>query len=427
MTAEVAILNRSAVALAADSKVSIGGTRTEKTYDTQNKIFTLSKIHPVGILIYNNADFMEYPWETIIKLYRAQKKDKSERTIENWGEDFKRFLKQFGEIRQKDIAENVRGVLISVFDNVEDMAFQEAHVSRIAIPSSDYENLLIAILEEGIEELRGRRRIISNTRAREVLKKYGSELLKAVARFVPSARNKKLIDAAIEFGGLHLIADAFSPASSGIVIAGFGSSEIFPSMVTYETDGYIGSQIKFSKPDLTVITKENGSTVSAFAQHDIAHRFMEGIDPDYGRYLEGSIRTALVEGSLKLFEKFASPSKKNDKNRRSIVLAAERQFTRIHDEAIEYRRKEFWYPTVEMVSLLPKDEIAHLAESLVELTSLHRRVSRELETVGGAIDVAVISKSDGFVWVKRKHYFEPELNPQFNLNYMRDIEPRRKS
>lgn len=74
MTAEVAILNKSAVALAADSKVSIGGGRPEKTYDTQNKIFTLSKIHPVGILVYNNADFMSFPWETIIKLYRAQKR-----------------------------------------------------------------------------------------------------------------------------------------------------------------------------------------------------------------------------------------------------------------------------------------------------------------------------------------------------------------
>lgn len=74
MTAEVAVLNKMAVALAADSKVTIGGGGSEKTYDTANKIFTLSKVHPVGILIYNNADFMGYPWETIIKLYRTQKR-----------------------------------------------------------------------------------------------------------------------------------------------------------------------------------------------------------------------------------------------------------------------------------------------------------------------------------------------------------------
>jgi ribosomal protein L3 len=74
-----------------------------------------------------------------------------------------------------------------------------------------------------------------------------------------------------------------------------------------------------------------------------------------------------------------------------------------------------------MVSLLPKDELANLAESLVALTSLHRKVSRDLETVGGPIDVAIISKGDGFIWVKRKHYFRPELNAHFQLNYLREI------
>jgi len=44
------------------------------------------------------------------------------------------------------------------------------------------------------------------------------------------------------------------------------------------------------------------------------------------------------------------------------------------------------------------------------------------ETVGGPIDVAVISKGDGFVWIKRKHYFRPELNHCFFRNYFREDE-----
>jgi len=38
-----------------------------------------------------------------------------------------------------------------------------------------------------------------------------------------------------------------------------------------------------------------------------------------------------------------------------------------------------------------------------------------------SIDVAVISKGDGFVWIKRKHYFKAELNPQFFANYYKEI------
>jgi hypothetical protein len=62
-----------------------------------------------------------------------------------------------------------------------------------------------------------------------------------------------------------------------------------------------------------------------------------------------------------------------------------------------------------------------MAEALVNLTSFKRKISLEAETVGGPIDVAVISKGDGLVWIKRKHYFEPKLNPQFfDLYYWRE-------
>lgn len=73
MTAEIAVMNKWAIALAADSKVTISGMRASKAYDTVNKLFTLSKIHPVGIMIFGNAEWMDYPWETIIKLYRDKK------------------------------------------------------------------------------------------------------------------------------------------------------------------------------------------------------------------------------------------------------------------------------------------------------------------------------------------------------------------
>jgi hypothetical protein len=42
------------------------------------------------------------------------------------------------------------------------------------------------------------------------------------------------------------------------------------------------------------------------------------------------------------------------------------------------------------------------------------------ETVGPPIDVAVISKGDGFIWIKRKSYFEREFNQRFFANYYKE-------
>ena len=61
-------------------------------------------------------------------------------------------------------------------------------------------------------------------------------------------------------------------------------------------------------------------------------------------------------------------------------------------------------PIFKSVDLLPLSEMAFLAENLVNITSLKRLYSLDgrQQTVGGPTDVAIISKGDGFVWVKNK-------------------------
>jgi hypothetical protein len=77
--------------------------------------------------------------------------------------------------------------------------------------------------------------------------------------------------------------------------------------------------------------------------------------------------------------------------------------------------------------MLPKDGLALMAQSLVSLTSFKRKMSMEAETVGEPIDVAVISKGDGFTWIKRKRYFPADLNQQFFINYFRETKDGEKT
>jgi hypothetical protein len=153
MTAEVAILNKAAVALAADSKVTIGSGGNEKTYDSVNKIFTLSKRHPVGIMVYGNADFMGYPWETVIKLYRHDVADKPYSSITDWAKSFQRFLRGFGSISKSAIQQNVSDILRATFGDVEQQALYVAHLQSVGIPSAEYEKILIGRLEAQAKEI----------------------------------------------------------------------------------------------------------------------------------------------------------------------------------------------------------------------------------------------------------------------------------
>jgi len=90
MTAEIAVMNREAIALAADSAVTMQG---EKVFFSANKIFALSRHHPVAAMIYGNYGLMGMPWEPVIKAFRSELGRKSFDTISRYAEELLRFVK----------------------------------------------------------------------------------------------------------------------------------------------------------------------------------------------------------------------------------------------------------------------------------------------------------------------------------------------
>ena len=99
MTCEVAILNKSAVVVAADSAVTTG---QDKVHRSANKIFALCNEVPIGIMIYDYAEYASIPWETIVKLFRAERSRKFLTVQECFGE-FKLFLSDKRFIDDKSI------------------------------------------------------------------------------------------------------------------------------------------------------------------------------------------------------------------------------------------------------------------------------------------------------------------------------------
>ncbi len=68
---------------------------------------------------------------------------------------------------------------------------------------------------------------------------------------------------------------------------------------------------------------------------------------------------------------------------------------------------------ISFVDHLSKKDLAEYASSLVELSSRYNKYTYGIETVGGPIDVAILTKNEGFIWVSRKKYFEINQNPSY--------------
>lgn len=65
---------------------------------------------------------------------------------------------------------------------------------------------------------------------------------------------------------------------------------------------------------------------------------------------------------------------------------------------------------------MPVQDAVALADFLVETTKGYVRFLPGADTVGGDTDICVVTKHEGFKWVRRKHYFDRVLNPLENDN-----------
>jgi hypothetical protein len=54
------------------------------------------------------------------------------------------------------------------------------------------------------------------------------------------------------------------------------------------------------------------------------------------------------------------------------------------------------------IDMSPISDLAELASALVGVQSVHAAITQDNPTVAGPIDVAVITRSDGFSWIRHK-------------------------
>jgi hypothetical protein len=195
----------------------------------------------------------------------------------------------------------------------------------------------------------------------------------------------------------------YSMGETGIVIAGYGENDHFPCYVHYKCHGNILDKIAYVQEEGQKISHDNHSHVEAFAMKDMVDTFRIGLSHE-----------SYVDAGLLCYESLqnlatslnATPSKELEE----LIRNEEESFR----NKLLYRSYDKNYgPLTQIIASLPIDDMVELAETLVSLESLKEKVTQPSESIGGPVDVAVITKGEGLVWVKRKYYFKPEINPRY--------------
>ena len=425
MTAEVVVLNREAIAIAADSAVTLG-KRDQKVYNSANKLFELSNAEPIAIVIYGASDFGVISWETVIKQYRKRLGATEFKDVDGYASNFIEYLDELVEHHPEDIqlgyaAQAIVFELDWAIDQLErerkrrkDLkqhfrseeqtghlvdrvtarcAKLEAQECLTPIDEAESEGLVDRLFPSWTDTVRGRFERIGGI----TIADNEARALKALAR---TALRSCSMD---------------NDSASGLVVAGFGTTQLFPAWTSYGVDTIVAGKVRARHLERCEIGPKNPVNIRAFAQDDMVLTFLDGVHPKYPEALKGFV-IQILDGFISELRTATDEAGITDQleeymNRvESARTTANDQFHGALEELLSSTHKR---PTMSIVSVLPKEELAEFAETLVSLTSFKRRMTLSAETVGGPIDVAVISKGDGFVWTKRKHYFDKK----FNLRY----------
>lgn len=419
MSAGICIMNKNAIALAADSAVTIG--QHLAIHNSANKLFALSKIAPVGVIIYSNAELMGVPMELIIKQYKSKLKNRVFPNLIDYVSDFLRFLVSESSLLHFPANENsyVKSVYTDLLSGLNgDYQFSiQRKINEVQRDLTEQE-----LKEIQIEAVKATLLFVDQLPAIPDLELcnyiraiYNDEIKQYISAQFPWIV-EPLFSELVEKTCLVFDKNFMRNGYVGLAFAGYGENNIFPQMLHLHISGIANNMVRYATVENISISEEQMSTITPLAQTDVMQTFLFGINDSFINDIAKELPNQIQIGVNGIADSFFAENKKQ-----SVQQELSRITSNIIEQIVQKAQQQYLLPITQSVATLPIEELALLAESMINITSLRRKVALDnnIGTVGGPIDVAIISKCDGFIWLKRKHYFDRAYNPQyFYSHYM---------
>lgn len=404
MTAEVAILNKTAIAVAADSAVTVGET---KVHRSTTKIFSLC--HDIGATIYGYSELGGMPWEVLLKLFRAEHGRDPFPTVDACYRALHAFLSEHRFRLENGSVEGLIRFSIEVIEFTKEGLGEVPKDSRTT-------DQLTAIINSELESYEALDRAFEfDSPTLTTFTSEAQDIIEAVAESVfadidyhPPA---EVLPKFVELVFTALSSSYVSDYASGLVVFGFGHEELFPQLkeTIYDCVPLGVLRRTFTR---TTDAQTNGATIAPLADRTIMDTLIQGTDDH--------LHSLFVEVASKIATGVAERIVKDNLAKSDHIVAidiAKRQIGKIienlRESANEYIQVMYVNGMMNTIENMPKEDVAILAEALVEVTALRIKASEMVESVAGPVDVCVITKGEGLIWIKRKHYFDLSKNLQY--------------
>lgn len=406
MTVAIAAMNAEGVALAADSaRTSTLPTRKQRSFHGHDKVFQLQASRTLGAMLYGDTRLAGIPWDTLLALFQEALPAGPPETVAEHLAAFNRWL-MTAECLTKERRLQARDDRLAavVTDRIHEAISLRADHKLVF---TDFLVRLAASVEVLREELEvapplpGFETVDSEAHRRAFEKDFQRAIARACTGLDELPRNLQL--RLVDLLAVASIRQTPLADTAGMVFAGFGAAQTLPALSSCTYYGY-SADLTLLHIDVDLsIDDRTPAVIAPFSQPDEIEAFLNRQHPDLLVSLRDTweqMTQALIAAITPMTARWGA----GNEFRKEIIAESISKVAANVLERHGYRHTDLldrWPQDVLNVAAgLPREQLAGVADGLVRLTILRQWISSELdETVGGAINVAVISLLDGFQWV----------------------------
>ena len=411
MTAQIALLNQRCAAVASDSILTIGSGARLRTMSTADKMFDTGPGHSVAVLHSGSASFMQVHYEVLLTEWRRSLGDPLP-SLADYAASFSTWLvaheRLFGTETQEgfltwlldDIFLSIRnelarrldddGLTDEPWDTVDVVAAVNSVVSARADLLSSYEPLPDIDADATIAWVLERQELISKSFSwvfDDVPRTESSDriLMQQIPRLIVSHSTPWDADATVTF-------------------VGFGADDTFPGYVSLGITGIINNTLLARPTKDGQIAPSSRGMVTTFGQDEAVHTFIRAYNHEFlaaaHRRLDSVLNDLLPSNPIEAAAADVEVDAEADAEGEIDARSAYHQ--KLDDDFTDLSWDAFVRPMLETIRVLPPADMLRMAESLVGIQALRAASSNDLPSVGGPIDLALITREHGVQWVRRK-------------------------
>ena len=400
MTSQLVLLNGFGAAFASDSAVTLGEKRT---YETAEKIIPLPSPHLLAVLHAGSVKIHGMPYSVLVNEWAASLGSTRLRTTTLYMQNFVSWLSDnHSWATQKrsteDFINQLKVVYKDIWDEIQD-------TERVEESIDDPIERCLKIWTNWTESI-SRRDSLTDGKAdwaTHALKKLKPEIDRVKDYWFDDIPMNDAIAEQIDSLTVQYLERGHHINRSQLTFVGYGEKKLLPSYARLEISGFVNDSLlhrvieEETEPDLE---SDDVFRILPIGQRDAIDRFLQGyafptIRLAHDAAMEVFLNPEVAEGEENTV---AEPAPITDEELR----LGDRVYEAIETAFDKWSYKHFTSPLFGAIAALPLASLATAARSLIEIQSLSQTITGEMGTVGGPIDVAVISRDKGFQWINHK-------------------------